>query len=223
MKLVNNKKRRISIIIAIVAAVLVLAAVVALIVGIVSKKMVEDEKNNEPAIVLGVVIGVYPKTEYYVGQEFDPTGMMLQVVMSKNEESYTVDHTKLTFTGFDSSVPNDNLVVTATYKEYSIPFTVQVKEEPETTTKPTLTSIRLSDNFQTTYSLNDWNFYGPIFNNVKIICTYSDGSEKKVTMTKLYCVDLDLDLKSAGTYEMKIRYVKDGVEVFATVPITITN
>lgn len=221
MKLQSNKKKKITVAIIIAVALVLIAA--AIIIGLMINKFFGD-RDDGPAYVVGTVISIYPKTEYYVGEEFDPTGTLLLVSMSNDEESFTVDHTKLTFEGFDSSVPNDKLAVKVSYKEYSTTMYVKIKEAPSLQA-PKLVSIRLSDNFVTAYSLGEWNFYGPAFGGINIICTYSDGSEVEVPMAKNYWANRN-DMKkldSAGTYEMIVWYVDQGIEATSSISITITE
>lgn len=220
MKLVSNKKKKI--IIAAVAGVIVsLAIIIGLIVGL-SSLNVDTNGDEDPMKERGIIVSKHPnKTTYYIGEEFEPTGTKIQVLTNSQATTYFVDETELTFSGFDSSVTNEKLVITVTYKEFTATFTVSVKERPSET--PVLTAIRLSDNFTTTYTVERWNKFGPKFRDVKLICTYSDGTEKEIDMVTDYAYGVNTSLNSAGTTQFTVKYNEGGIEVSTTVTVTITN
>lgn len=217
MKLVSSKKKKITTLL-IIVGVLVLVGIGLLIFSLLGNKTPET-----PTTIRSISMYSHPKTEYYVGEEFDSTGTIIQVITNKLGEDYFVGEKELTFSGFDSSVVKDNVVITVTYKEYTTTFSVKIKEIPTDSKDPVLTSIRLSDNFVDTYSLNWWNNIGPAFDNVKLVLVYSDGSEKEVPMQSSYCYNLTFGLTSAGTTDFIIKYNDGGVIVETTVTVTITN
>lgn len=176
----------------------------------------------DPRGVVKISLSAVPhKTTYYVGEEFDPAGVSVQVITNDMEHTSFVGHEDLSFSGFDSSVPAENQVITATYKGFTATFTVTVKENPSET--PTLVSIRMGDSFKTTYTLSSWNNFGPKTNNATIVCTYSDGSEVEIPMKGQYC-DNVLDVDSPGTTQFTVRYTDEyGTTVETTVTVTITE
>ena len=198
-------------------ALAVIAGVVAIIVTVNANKQEAEDKN----IVRGISIASSPaKTEYYVGEAFDPTGTKIQVLTNSANYTYFVDWKELTFEGFDSSVANEKLTITGSYRGYSTTFNVEVKEhEPET---PTLTGIEVY-NFETTYPFVEWNKYGPNSTGTYIRCIYSDGSVVGDIILKDKYIFGVTKLSSAGTTEITIKY-NDGVTtVETTVEITATN
>lgn len=218
MKLQNNKRNKKLIIVAIVIAVLIAAIAIG---AIVISNVIKDHQNT----LTGIMVSSKPsKTVYTVGEEFDYSGLVLQVLANSNDASYFVYDTDsgIKCTGFDTNTVGDQ-VITVTYMEFTTTFTVKVKEAPPPPVEKTLTSLRLTDNFITSYSLNEWNSYGPNFYGVRLICTFSDGSEKEVSGVIDYCDPIDYALESAGTYNLVIRYGYAGKYMTLTVPITITN
>ena len=218
MKLQNNKRKKSLIIVAIVVAVLIAAIAIG---AIVITNVLDDYKNT----ITGIMVSSKPsKLVYTAGEEFDYSGLVLQVLANSNDASYFVYDTDsgIKCTGFDTNTVGDQ-VITVTYKEFTTTFTVKVKEVPPPPADKTLVSLRLTDNFITTYSLNEWNSYGPNFYGVRLICTFSDGSEKEVSGVIDYCDPIDYALKSAGTYNLVIRYGYGGKYLSLTVPVTITE
>lgn len=217
MKLQSNKKRNTIIIISVILAVVVLAAVVGLILIFGD----QPEKKN-PQDIVGISLVSKPsKITYYVGEEFDPAGTKIQVGTHDMAYSSFVEYGSLTFSGFDSSAPVEEQVITVSYKGFTTTFTVEIKEIPSA--DPILTSIRLSDNFVSTYTLDWWKVYGPVFDGVDLICTYSDGSEKSVPMSASYCLTINLDVNGATTVEIPVEYSDAGIIATTIITVTITN
>lgn len=218
MKLQNKRKKTLTIAVVAIAVVIAIA-LMALIIGGIAKNDGEDKE----VVIEKIAISVLPRTAYYVGEEFDPTGLKIQVVTAKQSDTYFIDYpnSEIKITGFDSSVANDSLVLTVSYKEFTIDFPVSIQERPSSA--PVLKSVALSDNFQTTYTMKDWNRKGPNRDNVAIILTYSDGSEKRVPLLTENLLDLDRSISSPCTTQFKVRYNDNGVVVETTVTVTITN
>ena len=221
MKLQSKKQKTIT-------AVIIAAVVVALIViGIVVVASISNSNSNtnqdpEKAEISEIRISSYPdKVVYYVGDEFDPKGTKITVITT-DANTFMVDYTdpELTITGFDSTVVNNALPLTISYKGCTLTFNVQVKEVPSN--KPYLVSIRVSENMKTTYTLKSWQ-YGLKLNGVKLICTLSDGSEQEVDMAMEYCEGVDYNVTSACTQVITIRYSHEGIWAETTVTITITE
>ncbi len=217
MKLKSNKNKKVLTIIGIVVlAVLLIVGATLIVSSIIQETQGKDIKDI-------VISGLPTKFEYYVGDEFDPKGTLVQVRTKDMKNTYFVDYTKLKFSGFDSSAVNDALTITVSYQGFTTTFDVSVKEKPvPPTTKRELVSIKLSDNFNTTYSKNDWNFFGPTLDEVDIICTFSDATEERVDMLYGYIKNPNLNL-SVGTYDLIIEYTHGTKTVSTTVTITITD
>lgn len=214
----NRKKKTLIIVLAIVAALAVIAGAIAIITAVNNADKQEQDDRN---IVRGINIASKPtKTTYYVGEQFDPTGTSVQVLTNSKEYTYFVDSSKLTFEGFDSSVPNDKLTITVSYEGQQATFDIVVKEHESSA--PTLTSIEVY-NFETTYSLTEWNTYGPNSTGAKIKCIYSDGSVVEgIVLKDKYIFDVT-KLNAAGTTQITIKYSDGVTTVELPVTITITN
>lgn len=219
---IKSKKKSILIIVIVVIALIAILTLAGVFVGKTVTEQQQEEENRE---VRQIAISIVPNLNYYVGDTFDPTGLKIQVIAGANDYSYFVEYpnSELILSGFDSSVPNDALPITVTYQGFTATFNVSIKEKPvPPTTKKELVSIKLSDNFNTTYSKNDWNFFGPTLDEVDIICTFSDGTEERVDMLYGYIKNPNLNL-SVGTYDLIIEYTHGTKTVSTTVTITITE
>ena len=177
-----------------------------------------DEMPNE---ILDFQISALPyKTVYYVGEAADYDGLYLYYRNSDDRSRYiyyTDDPSAFTITGFDSSAPAENQVITVESAGFSATFTVTILEIPST--PPTLERIYISPMPQTTYTLED----AFRFTNAKIVAVYSDG-----TTTSEYLSMGHIDgfgaIDSVGEHEIIIRYFDDnGGYAETTLTITITE
>lgn len=217
MRLKKQNNKRI-IIISIIAIVVVLALVACGVLIYINSQKAPEMKPDD---IIGIELSSRPSlTEYFVGEQFKPEGAKIQVLTYDYEKSYFVDHTALSFSGFDGSKLGEQ-VITVTYKGFTTTFTITVKEIASA--PPALTSIRMGDGFSTTYTLDYWNTYGPKVNNTTLVLVYSDGSEVEVGMKRSYCSEIDRNVQSAGTTQFIVTYEDAGIVVSTTVTVTITN
>lgn len=217
MKLQSKKNKTIKIVIIVAVAILLIGLVIGGILLFGDEPVPEQNSTD----IVGISMAAFPNREYFVGYDLDPVGTKIQVLTYDMKYTRFVDHTKLSFSGFDSSAPVDEQVITVSYMGFSTTFTVKIKEIPSA--EPKLQSIRLSDNFVSTYDLNWWKEYGPVFDNVDLICTYTDGSEKRVPMSANYCLSINTDISGPTTVEIPVEYSDAGVLVSTTVIVTITD
>lgn len=213
----NNKK-----LIIIIAAVC-LALVVAGVVLFLSLNKKEEPKPE--FMIQGITMASTPKTTYYVGEEFDSTGARVQVQNNLNIVQF-IDEARLTFDGFDSSVPNESLRITVSFefqgKVFSTFYNVTIKPAPEDTEDKTIASIELSNNFRTVYGVNEWNNYGPNFSGVELILVYNDETTEEIDeIPPSWCSGIK-KVTEPGSTEFTITYSNDGVTVQKTVEISIT-
>lgn len=176
-------------------------------------------------VILSLTITTKPKTTYYVGQEFDKTGMRIQVNTDKQATTFFVeaDDEKLIISGFDSSAPAENQKITVTYEGVSTSFTVTIKELPKPA--PTLVSIEVVD-LISTYTVEKWNLNGLNPYGAYLKLTYSDGTVKgSYAETPLLWsyVDPISKVDGPGTTEITVSYIEAGVKVSTVVTITITE
>ena len=176
-------------------------------------------------VILSLTVTTKPKTTYYVGQEFDKTGMRIQVNTDKQATTFFVeaDDEKLVISGFDSSAPAENQKITVTYEGVSTSFTVTIKEVPKP--KPTLVSIEVVDLIDT-YTVEKWNKNGLNPYGAYLKLTYSDGTVKgsyeETPLLWSYISPLS-KVETPGTTEITVSYIEAGVKVSTTVTITITE
>ena len=217
MKL-QNKKRK-TIIVASVVAVVVLL-IIGIVVGVTILKN-DSTDTKDPYIIISTPASY---RTYYIGDEFNPEGLRIQYVGPTNEESYFVDASKLEFSGFDSSVVNEALVITVSYKGYTTTYTVSVEEKPNPAPETkTIQSIALSDNFVKTYTQDDWAWGFVDLNNVTLTVTYSDGTSEIVPMLLRYFTNVKFEVLEPGNYDLIIAYPDALTGVTTTVTITITQ
>lgn len=202
----------------ILACVLIIIASIVVIAAIIYKN-VDEERGKE---MEAISISSYPERRvFYVGEEYDPTGIEVQVIAKNGSSTYIKDPTQLTFSGFDSSAPAENQVVTITYKGVSTSIEVEIIPAP--TLAPTLTAIEVY-NMQTVYTLDFWSTYGPETGMGRLKCYYSDGSVvEDVPLRDRHIYDIDWTISAPGKTYVTVRY-SDGVTTVETqVEITITE
>lgn len=216
----QNKKRKI--IIAVIVTVVVLALVAVGTIIFFNNDINNDGfEEKKPDSITTIEISSKPlKTIYHVGEEFNSEGIKVQVITNYMDESYFVDASQLYFSGFDSSSPVENQVITVSYKEFTTTFTITVKEF--VTASPVLTSIRMGDGFQTTYTKDYWNMFGPKINTATLILVYSDGSEKEVGMNSNFISGVN-DVELGGKTSFTVTYEDAGIVISTVVTVTITE
>lgn len=228
MKIQNSKTKRnktLIIILAIVVAVIVIAALVFGISLLVKNNPNMGSSNgNHETIVQGIVVNSAPKTEYYVDDEIDLTGLRIQIVTNKVGDLRFVDYPndEMSVTGYDMSKSGEQ-VITVTYQSFTTTFKINVKEyaAPD----PTLVSIEVCDLIDT-YTVEKWNKNGANLYGAYLKLTYSDGTTKgsyEETPLLWDYVEPLQKVSGAGTTKMVIKYIEGGIEVSTTVTITITN
>lgn len=160
-------------------------------------------------------VSIMPKkTQYNVGESFDPTGLKIT--------AYYSDSTKKTITplctlsGFDSSKPTSKNVVTATYKEgsktFTATFSVSIVNAAVQKTPESLTVTHLPE--KTEY------IAGEQFDRtgLEVVARYSDSSSSVVT-TQIKTSGYDCS--SPGEKTMTVSYTYLGVTVTDTFKVTI--
>ncbi len=98
-----------------------------------------------PKVVSGIAVKTNPtKTTYYVGDDFDPAGLVITASYtdeSAEDIAYTEDNKDaFSFSGFNSEAVATDQVITVTYAEKSATFTVNIEEAR------TLNSITVASN-----------------------------------------------------------------------------
>lgn len=211
MKLRSNKNKITKVLSIIGIAILAISIIVGAVLLV--SYIIQEQHGKEINDI--TVSGMPLKYEYYVGDDFDPSGTVIQVRTNDMKNTYFVESNELQFSGFDSSVVNDALTITVTYKSYSTTFTVKVKEHEAQ--PPHLVSIEVMD-LRTTYALEKWNKNGPDYNNSYLICTYSDGTTENVWIQSTWATQRE-KMDAPGKTYVTIEYMGKTVQV----EFTITN
>ena len=130
-------------------------------------------KISQPTITSIAVKSTTHKTEYWVGDTLDVSGLIIEVVYSdgrKEEVSVTADMVS----GFDSSQETSSKALTITYGGKSTEYNISVSE-------PNVTSIAVKS---TTHKTEYWVGDTLDVSNLVIEVTYSDGSKENVNVTE---------------------------------------
>lgn len=157
------------------------------------------------------------KTEYIVGEEFNPEGILIQVT-KRNDKFFFVDSSELSYEGFDSSKTAERLRVKVIYKEFSTYITVSIKEPAKP--KPYLTSIELRNFTKRTYTLEEWETEGLMITGAYLICKYSDDSQISVGLAYKHIYGTS-KITGIGEYELTIKYNDNGIVLETPLIITI--
>jgi hypothetical protein len=142
------------------------------------------------AELLNVQISGEFKTEYYVGDEFDKTGIVVTANYKDGTSSDVTSEAK--FSGFDSSVAG-TVAVTASFGGKSASFDVLIKDR-------VLDNIKVSGDFKNVYHVGD------DFDSTGIVVTayYDDESSKDVTSEASFS---GFDSSAAGSVTVTVSYL----------------
>ncbi len=129
--------------------------------------------GNEPKLTSIAVKSTTHKTEYWVGDTLDVSGLIIEVVYSdgrKEEVSVTADMVS----GFDSSKVTSSQTLTITYSGKTTNFIIKISQ-------PTITSIAVkSTNHKTEYWIGD----ALDVSGLIIEATFSNGKKEEVQVTE---------------------------------------
>lgn len=109
------------------------------------------------------------KVTYFVGEALNADGIKVKAIYELHEEE--IANSELSFTGFDSTSANDEVVVTVTYNGKTATFTVSVIEK-------TATSIEINEEPILTYYVNDE--IDLSVGSIKV--NYNDGSHEIIAL-----------------------------------------
>lgn len=176
-----------------------------------------DNQVDEDAIK-DIKVARYPnKVSYYCGEWFDKTGLKVYS-LTKGGVLTEVDLDKCTITGFDSSVPVEQQLLTVTYEGFTTTFPVTIKEAPKPV--PSLVSVVIETMPKTEYKLGEnLDTEGGV-----MLCTYSDGSTQKIDLKPKYVSGFVAAQETGvGEYELTVKYSENGIRVKTTYKITISE
>ena len=154
------------------------------------------------------------KIIYYVGDEFETTGLVIQAEYADGSRVNLRD-TEYTITGFSSAVANEKVVLTVTYNAnpaLTCQYTVPVRTVEET-------GIALAAYPRTTYTV------GEEFDTreMKVVVTHNNGAETDAVEGTDYTIDLtafDAAKNTVGETTVTFVPVKENFDK-VTIPVTI--
>ncbi|POP33880.1 hypothetical protein C3B58_05410 [Lactonifactor longoviformis] len=143
----------------------------------------------------GIEIIVPDKTDYLVGEAFDPAGMIVNAVYS-NQVKEEISQGSYTLEGFDSTEPGDKTVVVS-YEGNTAEFTVKVSEKSE---EPVLAKLVLTPPAKTEYLVGE---EGDL-TGLAVYAWYSDGACRELE-SESYEVGA-LDTSAPGIQYITVSY-----------------
>lgn len=231
----NLTKQQKGIIIAAVAALIVVIAVSVVLVVIGSnggftgndnengdnKGPITEDGGVAAADISQIYLGATPrKIVYNVGDDYDSSDLVVIVMLNDgtNHILYYEEHKEyISITGFDSSAPAENQVITIEYKGFTCTYNITVKDfelEP-----PTIVSIHLDPLPKTQYKVDEMF----TVEGGKIVCTYDDGSTKTVDLTPNHVSGFGAMSNGVGEYTITVKLRDNGVLYKTTYTITVTE
>ena len=156
------------------------------------------------------------KTTYYVGDTPSWDGLALKIT-SPNGTSMTYGPNSCTITGFDSSKPAENQVITVKYQNHTATFTVTILEKDTQKPQGLFLGITFKTQPKTQYRV------GEALDITGVILTkhYSDETTLETALT----ADMVSGFHSAqpGTYMLTVVYTENGTHAELTYEITVTD
>ncbi len=163
------------------------------------------------------------KTTYYVGDIADFSGLSLYYKSQETSSvfiNYEPGLEGIVITGFDSSIPDDEQVITVECRGLTDTFTIRILEVPIST--PTLVGIHLDPNNMPVDTCR-WG-YAPDIRGAKLVCEYSDGTTKVVSLEYENLNEYEEDLMAAqvgDTVTIEVIYDENGYVAVTSFTIII--
>lgn len=205
----GSRKKKIILIVVAVLLVLILAAVAAVFFLLRGG----EEPPKEPTFEIA---SAPDNITYYVGDFPVWTGLEMLLTTAEGN-SVTLKPDNCNITGFDSSAPAKNQVITVTYKEYSATFTINILDPSERPAAGMFTSLSFKTKPKTQYKVGEsLSVEGGV-----LIKHYDSGEtrEMKLTSDMVY----SFDSSKPGTYKLTIHHMEDAELATLTYDITVTN
>ena len=202
-----SKKKKITLLTVSVAFVLVLATVISL--------FAVDCVRKGNGINRITVSTLPTKTQFYVGENADFSGLTVEILLN-NGKTQTVDYSECNFYGFDSSKPQERMLVQAEYQGHYANFYVNIVELPAPLR--VLQSIELESlPNKTEYQLNDsLSVTGGV-----ILLRYSNGETQRVNLLAEHVHGFN-EITQPGTYTLRVLYAENGVLRETSYQITVS-
>lgn len=204
----NFKKIILIILIVILVAAAVIFAAISLL----------GNSDNTTGATSFTIQSVPDKITYHVGEVPSWFGLKLKLITAEGN-SATFGPESCTITGFDSSAPAENQVITVKYNDYTATFTITIIDAGNDDFQPggLFKSMSFKSTPKTEYKVNDWlSVKGGV-----LLLEYSDGTSKEIDLT--YDMVYGFDTSKPGTYTITVTYMEDGHRATLTYDITVTN
>lgn len=174
-----------------------------------------DEDNT--VVLTEIKVTKNPKTEYWVGDSFETSGMVITAYYSNNTSKDVTLDCSMSCTGFD----DDNNKTFKTAGTYKVVFTYQGKTATVTVNVAALKADRIEVTEQpdnTNYFVDDeFDTAG-----MEVTVYFNDGSSRVLDNSEYEVVGKTLD--KAGNQEVTIRYTDGtGNTVTTTVPVVVAE
>ncbi len=206
---------------AIVLAVVLALSAIAVILFFIFSGSSGSSGETPPFTVL------YPpnKTTYFVGEEAVWDGFRARLITESGTSILNKD--KCTFSGFDSSAPAENQVITVTYEQYTATFYVTIAAQPDDPAapdngKPTdpnskPISMIFGRRPQTEYTVGQpLDLHGGVLH-----IQYDDGSTREVDMES--SMISGFDSTSPGFRTLTVTYTEKGRTLTLTYDISVNE
>lgn len=211
----GDKAKKFIIIVAIVIGVIALIGLVGM-----SVLSMSSEDIDERGIDYISLYSLPSKTTYYLGEDFDATGLKIQVITNNTDYSYFVGYDQLTCSGFDSSTVNESQTITVSYKGYSETFIIKIIERPAE--NPYIVDVEIVD-FKTNYTMAEWNAGGPSVIGATVKGIYSDGKVVDGVPLQTKWIYGAVKVDAPCTLDLTIKYNDNGTVIEKVVTVTITE
>jgi len=213
----GKKKKIILIVLAVVLVLAIAIAAALLLLG----------GSETPTETTFTIQSLPEKTAYYVGDVPDWSG--LEVALTTPEGNTVIlKPNNCAFSGFNSSAPTQNQVITVQYKEYTTTFTISILDPAD---KPVDKQFTGKMSFKTLPKTNYKVGESLSIEGGVLLMEYADGSKEEMALTE-YMLDgflIDGNLVSsfvttkAGKFTVQVSYLEDVKWAYAYYEITVTN
>lgn len=203
----------------VLAIVLSVVAVVAVAIAVIPFLSGLDSNSDIPAVKPeSMVVSALPdKTVYYVGDEPTWYGLKVDVTLD-NGMTVSMNGTDCEITGFDSSAPVEKQTVFLTYKGCIASFDVKILgTAQENGPSGAVTGLSFKTLPKTEYKVGE---YKSVAGGV-LLLQYEDGTTEEITLHYENIYDFTTD--APGTYEVKVKLLKEGKLYTTTYTITVTE
>ncbi len=196
----------------------VLAAVLGGVVIVLAAMWLLISLQNTEQVVepRSLAVLTYPdKTTYYVGERASFSDLKLKMTMTNGVE-ITLDGSECKITGFDSSAPAENQVITVEYRGLQTSFMVSISEMPVTITG-NYVGLSFKSLPKTEYKVGEW----PDTTGGVLMVHYDDGTTREMALNN--DIIYGFNTYQAGTYTVTVKYVENNRYAETTYTITVTE